>query len=426
MIGINRKSQPEINLLEKFNFQPPEVCTLDNGIPVFQMVTGTQEITKIEFIFKAGSWFEDKALVAKFTNKMLKEGTKSFTSLALNEKIDFYGAHLETSSDKDMAYVVLYSLNKHLMNVLPVLEEVIFHPVFPERELRTRAQNKKQEFIINSEKVKYVARWKFNEMIYGKSHPYGRFFEIGDFDKLNQADLVQFHEKNYSLNNCKIIIAGNVRNDLIALLNQRFGKIHRAQPGSTNGISAIPPGDIQQMHIRRENAIQSAIRIGKVLVNKIHPDYLKLKVLNTLLGGYFGSRLMTNIREEKGYTYGIGSSIVSLQNSGFFFIASEVGSDVTQLAINEIYIELEKLQQDLVSDQELNLVRNYMLGTFLRNLDGPFALSESYKSLIEYGLDSDYFKSFVEIIKSVGPEEIRNLARNYFQKDTLYELKVGI
>lgn len=425
MIGINRKSQPEINLLEKFNFQPPQVCNLDNDIPVFQMITGTQEITKIEFIFKAGSWFEEKPLVAKFTNKMLKEGTQSFTSLELNEKIDFYGAHLETSSDKDMAYVALYSLNKHLMNILPVLEEVIFRPVFPERELITRVQNKKQEFMINSEKVKYVARWKFTELIYGTNHPYGRFFKIEDFDKLNPVDLIQFHEKNYNINNCKIIVAGNIRTDLIPLLNQRFGKIFNKQPGSVNGLNVISSGDNNQVHIRRDNAIQSAIRIGKVLVNKMHPDYLKLKVLNTLLGGYFGSRLMTNIREEKGYTYGIGSSIVSLQNSGFFFISSEVGSDVTQKAINEIYIELEKLQQDLVSDSELNLVRNYMLGTFLRNLDGAFALSESYKSLIEYGLDSDYFKSYVEIIKTVSPEEIRNLARKYFEKGTLYELKVG-
>ncbi|MBM3434856.1 MAG: insulinase family protein [Bacteroidetes bacterium] len=425
MIGINRKTQPKINLLDNFNFQAPEFFKLDNGIPVYQIHTGTQDITKIEFIFKAGSWFEEKPLIAKFTNKMLKEGTRSFTSEQLHEKVDFYGAHLETSSDKDMAYVVLYSLNRHLLNILPVFEEVIFQPVFPEKELSIRIQNKKQEFLINCEKVKYVARWKFNELIFGKSHPYGRFFGISDFDDITSSDLSGFHEKNYTVCNCTIIVAGKVPGNIIALLNQYFGKYHRNPSDNINPENKISPQNKSRVHIHKDNAIQSAIRIGKVLINKMDPDYIKLKILNTLFGGYFGSRLMTNIREEKGYTYGIGSSLVSLQNSGFFFISSEVGSEVTQQAINEIYLEIEKLQDDLVSMKELGLVQNYMLGTFLRNLDGPFALSESYKSLIEYGLDSGYLKNYVHAIKTVKPEELRLLAQKYLDRNTLYEIKVG-
>jgi predicted Zn-dependent peptidase len=425
MEGINRKTQPNINLLDNFNFQVPDIYKLDNGIPVYQIRTGTQPITKIEFIFKAGGWFEKKPLVAKFTNKMLREGTRSFTSEKLHETIDFYGAHIETSLDKDMAYVVLYSLNKHLENILPVLVEVVLEPVFPENELSIRIQNKKQEFLINCEKVKYVARRKFSELIYGKSHPYGRFFDIEDFDHLTNNDLKNFHALHYNIPASSVIVAGNSPGTIISTLNRCFGNFERSSSKRTNDEADILPHKDHRVHIIKDNNIQTAIRIGRIMVNKMHPDYLRLKVLNTILGGYFGSRLMTNIREEKGYTYGIGSSLVSMQNSGFFYISSEVGSAVTDRAIDEIYLEIEKLQNELVSEEELNLVRNYMLGTFLRSLDGPFALSESYKSLIEYGLDSDYFKNYIGIIKSVTAEQIMELARKYLDRNSLYELKVG-
>jgi predicted Zn-dependent peptidase len=425
MIEINRKIQPAINLLDKFDFHQPLVSKLDNKIPVYQLITGTQDITKIEFVFKAGSWFEDKVLVSKFTNKLLKEGTKSFTATTIHETIDYYGAHLETSSDKDMAYVALYSLNKHIDKLLPILEEVIFHPVFPENELLTRIQNKKQEYLINIQKVKYTARWKFNELIFGKSHPYGRFFDAGDFDNLKSLDLMNFHKCHYSAGNCFIIAAGKISDNLLTLLNKHFGKYNDRMSLLNNRSFNIERIKDHKEHIIRDTAIQSAIRIGKVMINKGHPDYLKLKVLNTILGGYFGSRLMTNIREDKGYTYGIGSSIASLQNSGFFFISSEVGSDVTDDAIGEVYHEIGVLQEKKVPEKELNLVRNYMLGSFLRSLDGPFALSESYKNLIEYGLDSNYFRNYIETIKIITPEDIRVMAQTYFKKETLYELKVG-
>ncbi len=422
---INRKVQPSTHLLDKFSFPQPEKTQLDNGIPVYQLNSGTQDITKIEFIFDAGSWFENKALVAKFTNKMLKEGTRSYSAKQIHETIDYYGAHLESSSDKDKATVTLYSLNKHINYLLPVMREVILEPVFPENELLTRIQNKKQEFLINSEKGKYIARWKFNELIFGKSHPYGRFFDTSDFDHLTHQDLLDFHGSHYPINQCKIIIAGKIPVALPALLNELFGGEKNV---SQNPEIISIQNEFQnnrQVHIKKDNAIQTAIRIGKTLVNKTHPDYQKLKILNTILGGYFGSRLMTTIREEKGYTYGIGSGIASMQNAGSFFIASEVGSDVTDNAIEDIYNEIKILQEEKVPANELDLVRNYMLGSLLRSFDGPFALSENLKGLIEYGLDENFFINYIETINNITGNEIMELAQRYLEIESLYELRVG-
>ena len=154
---------------------------------------------------------------------MLKEGTQSFSAAQIHETTDYYGAHLEASSDKDMGYVALYSLNKHLDQLLPVFREVILEPVFPERELPTRIQNKKQEFLVNCEKVKYIARWKFNELIFGNDHPYGKFHDANDFDRLTSLNLANFIRNITKFNNCKIIIAGKIPADLPKILNKYFG-----------------------------------------------------------------------------------------------------------------------------------------------------------------------------------------------------------
>jgi len=376
--------------------------------------TSSQDLVKIELIFKAGRWYEDKLLTANFTNKLLKEGTETLSSAEIANKIDYYGAHLSTSADKDMSYVTLYTLNKHLDFTLPIIADVIMNPSFPEKELDIFRQNKIQNFVVNNEKVKYVAKRKFNGLIFGSTHPYGKAFEKDDFDNIGRDDLIHFHKAHYSARDCKIITAGKIVPDLIERLNNSFEGFNGTDK-ALNGQSYSLEQDSKLLKnkISKKDAVQSAIRIGRVLFNKKHPDFAKLKILNMVLGGYFGSRLMTNIREDKGYTYGIGSAIVSLQHSGYFFIASEVGSDVTQQALQEVYHEIDKLQQDLIPDEELGLVKNYILGSLLRNLDGAFAISDNFKSLVEYGLDFNYYQQFIETVHSITSEELRNLAQLY-------------
>lgn len=425
-MSLDRQIQPKVQFLDGIRPEEPEIVHLDNGIPVYLINTPGQDIIKIELLFEAGKWFENKVLTANLTNKMLKEGTKTKTSAEIAGKVDFYGAHLETSADKDMGYVSLYSLNKHLDNTLPILADVVMNSTFSEDELETLKQNRKQRFIVNNRKVRFVAKRKFNSALFGPQHPYGRVFDETDFGNIVREDVVGFQRNHYTASNCKIIAAGRIRPDFISLLNKHFSAFYSNETSINrkSGLNGLPVPD-NKIRIKKEDAVQSAIRIGRVLFTKKHPDYARMKVLNTVLGGYFGSRLMTNIREEKGYTYGIGSAVVSLQQSGYFFISSEVGADVTEDALREVYLEINKLQQDLVPDEELALVKNYMLGSFLRSLDGAFAMSENFKSLLEYGLDYNYYQGFIDAIKTVTSSEIRDLACKYLDKSKLTELTVG-
>ncbi|MCC6690831.1 MAG: insulinase family protein, partial [Bacteroidia bacterium] len=381
---IDRKTAPISNALEKITIAHAQLHTLDNGINVGIISSGTQDIIKVEFIFNAGVWHQTISLQATCCNAMLDEGTKSKKASEIADAVDYYGAFIEMEANQDWATVTLYSLTKHLEKVLPVLEDVLKNSVFPEEELDILLQNKQQSFFVDEQKVAHVARTRFNAIIFGKESPYTYKLKQDDFNLLKRNHLIDFYNTHYKSNNCKILLSGKVNDAAINLINKYFGGKdwggNSKLPIQTTGVSKP---DLQKKHlIERTDALQSAIRIGRVLFNKLHPDYHAMKILNTVLGGYFGSRLMANIREDKGYTYGIGSRIISLKNEGYFFISTEVGVDVCKAAIKEIYTEVNQLQNNLIPQSELELVKNYMLGDFVRSIDGPFALADKFKKIM--------------------------------------------
>lgn len=422
---INRNSAPDIKQVDKINLIQAQKTVFANGIHAYSINAGTQDLVKIEWIFDAGSKFESMPQVAHATNSLLKEGTVSYTSAEIAEQLDYYGAFLESNCTKDKSHIILYSLNKHLVNVLPILNEILKQAKFPEKEFAVYKQNSKQKLVVNNQKVEVLARHHFSELIFGKQHPYGAITELEHFDQLNLEDIKQFYKHYYTASNCSIVISGLVKEETLQLLNQLFGD------GWDND-KPTPKKEIeftttkQRVHlIEKSDAVQSAIRIGRVLFNRTHPDYFGMQVLNAVLGGYFGSRLMNNIREDKGYTYGIGSAVASLQQGGYFFIATEVGVDVCTSAIQEIYFELKKLREELIPIEELDLVKNYLLGTFVRSVDGAFAMSEKFNSILEYGLGYDYFDAYLHTIRTISPERLQHLAITYLQEKDLIELVVG-
>lgn len=426
MQTIDRKKSPAFNTVEKIEIIKAGEQRLRNNIPVYSINAGTQELIKIEFLFSAGMYQQEIPLQAATVNTMLEEGTSQLNAAQIADKVDYYGAFLETGVSQDSASVVLYTLNKHLKSTLPVVEQVIKDSVFPQLELDTHIRNKKQTFLVNNQKVANVARKRFTELLFGEKHPYGINVKETDFDVINRQYLNDFYSTFYRSNNCKIIMAGKVDDDVLSLLDNHFGgnDWNSIKELSIKSLPIITSAEQEQL-ILKEDAMQSAIRIGKVLFNKTHPDFQSLQVLNTLFGGYFGSRLMSNIREDKGYTYGIGSGIASLQNSGYFFISTEVGVDVCKDALKEIYFEMNRLREELVPEDELELVKNYLLGMFLRSVDGPFAMAERFKGIMEYNLDYDYFDSYIATIKEISASQLRNLANSYFDKDSMIELVVG-
>ncbi len=436
MIELNRAQAPQFTIVEKVEMIKAGIQQLKNKIPVYTVNGGTQDIVKIEFLFDAGIFKQIVPLQAVTVNALIEEGTSKLSADQIADAIDFYGAFLETNIGQDNASIVLYTLNKHLQSVLPIVEQIIKDAVFPQNELDIHLKNKKQQFHVNNQKVANVARKHFSELIFGAKHPYGINVKEADFEIINRSYLNEFYNNFYRSGSCKIILSGKVEESVFTLLDNHFGgndwseytdkmnDLNKQKYLTNNTIPIITSPDREHV-IKKENAMQSAIRIGKVLFNKTHPDFQKLQILNTVYGGYFGSRLMSNIREDKGYTYGIGSGIVSLKNSGYFFISTEVGVDVCQNAIDEIYFEMQRLREELISEEELSLVKNYLLGSFLRGIDGPFAMADRFKGIMEYGLDYDYYDNYIATIRTVSSSQLRDLANVYFDKQSMIELVVG-
>ncbi len=423
---LNRIEAPQYKAPDKLYIPDEEKSYLNNGIPVGYVHGGSQEVCKIDFVFAAGVIQSNKPLVASFTNNLMREGTENYSAFEIAEKVDYYGAFLGQSTNYHHAQVTLYCLSKYLPELLPVMEEIIKRPLFTQHEFDIYLEKKKHEFLVDSEKVKTLAFRRSQEILFTDNHPYGRVAHIENFDLLSVEDIKQFHKQQYASNLCTILVAGQAGEEFLPLLNQYFGGDDWGNQTKENHQLPEPKGAEDSFElVEKADAMQSAIRLVRHMVTKDHPDYLPLQVLNTLLGGYFGSRLMNNLREEKGLTYGISSFIVSFLKAGVFSVATEVVAEKRELAVNEIFSEMETLQTEKVDDEELSRVKNYMLGELLRNLDGPFAVSDAYRGMMGFDIDIQFYHRFVETINKITPDEIQVLAQKYLNRNDFYTVIAG-
>ena len=399
---------------------------LNNGLKVYLLEGGDDEIVKIELVFFAGSYYQSAPLVAFSVANLLRSGTPSRDASAISNAFDFYGTYFHAEVQKDIASFSVFVLQKHLEPILELFGDIVRNPSFPEEETDIFLKKQKQQFLINNQRVQYIARNYFNELLFGQNHPYGFRLESEHFEKVRKQDLVEFHHEYYHPGNAFCIVSGRLPANIRELLRQVLGDDSWAfRAGSMPASYMAESASEKKVMVQRPDVVQSAIRIGRRLFNKAHPDFHRLMITNTLLGGYFGSRLMQNIRQNKGYTYGIGSNLVSLLREGYFFISSEVGVDVCQKALDEVYRELRNLRTIPASESELTAMKAYLAGEYLRSFDGPFAQSQRYKELLAFRMDTSHFEAFLRELKSINAQQIMQIADKYLHEDSMIELVVG-
>jgi zinc protease len=424
---LNRKKAPAIIDAAEFTYKlkPYTLQHLSNGLPVYQIDAGAQDVLQLEMVFYAGNCFEQKTGVAAATNFLLKNGTATKTAFQINEAFDMYGASCSRACYNETATITLHTLSKHIGKALPIINDMLSNAIFAEEELQIFKQNSKQRLAVNAKKCDFVAGRKIDELLYGKTHPYAKYSEATDIDALTQAELVEFYNTFYKKGNCVIFVAGKLPNDLLEQLNENFGALTLAP--ATFMVTDYNTATFKAKKleiVNDETAVQGAIRIAAPFPNRHHEDFKKIMVLNCVYGGYFGSRLMSNIREEKGYTYGIYSYLQNHLQQSAWVISTEAGKDVCKATIEEIYKEMELLRNELVDEEELSIVKNYMLGSILGDLDGPFHIIGKWKNIILNNLTEAYFYESVESIKAIDSVELKNLAEKYLQPENFYELIV--
>lgn len=428
---IDRTQSPRITEAVAFDVRIPEIrtFTLDNGIKAYLVADNEQETLQLEWVFRAGNWFEDANLLAASVNALVKNGTSRHTALQINEMIEYYGAFLSAQCNHEFASLVLHCLARHVGELLPVIREILTEAAFPDSELAIFRQNKKQQLSVNLKKCDFVANQHIDKYLFGENHPYGRYTTMEGYDLLERDALYAFYRKHYTFHDCRIFIAGNAPGDIEAMLNAHFGSDRWGDDAASTGQQRrefpLEPAREKTFRITNDpGGVQGAIRIARPFPNRFHPDVPAMRVLNTVFGGYFGSRLMSNIREDKGYTYGIFSAMYLYDEAGSISVMTEAGREVLEPTVGEVYREMKRLREEPVGEEELSLVRNYMIGSVLGDLDGSFKVIRRWKNLILAGLDEAYFYRTIHTIKTVTAAELQALANKYLLQPDFYELIV--
>jgi predicted Zn-dependent peptidase len=421
---LNRKIIPQTESIKNLKFDRFKSEVTVGGAPIYFHSGGTEPVIKLDLVFKAGYIEQNKTGISSFTASMLSEGTKNKSGKEILNALDFYGSYFQVKSGEDDTVATLYCLEKHLSNCLPLFIEAITESNFPDKALKTLKRNAIQKLKVNQKKNSYICRREFAKNTYGVDHPYGKSNSAENIESIIRDELLEFH-KNYILNNLKYaILSGNFSHETLSQISSQlnFKESEKSVESKRETTPIIQPG---KYFIEKNDSIQAAIRIGKHGLNRNHTDFAAFQLLNLIFGGYFGSRLMKNIREEKGLTYGIYSSHEINKLGSTWYIETEINSKSKNIGIEEIYKEMSILRENKISNEEINIARNYLLGSILKSLDNTLSLSNRMKLNLDYNLEDNYLSNFIEKINNIDSDILLLTAQKYFTDEGLVEMVVG-
>lgn len=408
-----------------FGFRRPERQTLGNGIPLYIMAASGQEVVRVDFVFSVGQWHQAQKLQALFTCRMLREGCRGYTSSSFAERLDYYGAWLELSVAMNRTFVTLYTLKKFFPQTIEMVQQMLFEPTFSEEQFSTIRANNKAQFMVNMQKGDVLAMRALRRSVYGEAHPCGMSAMAEDYDALRTEVLADFYGRYYGSRNCTVYLSGSIDENVTSRIESCFGG---TEWGGSLEVGqrdySLSPAIDKKNFIAHPGAVQCSIRMGSLLMDVKDEDYLPMRVLNTVLGGYFGSRLMKNVREDKGYTYHISSDLVTNTSQVMFMISCEALADKAEEVMAEVKGEMERLRTQLVSDAELHMVRSYMMGEICRNYEGAFSLTDAYIFMDHLGLPQSHIEDTVAAVRATDAARLLQLARRYFDFETLHTVVV--
>ncbi len=399
------------------------VHTCSNGAKIYILNSEEFEVLRVSFVFGAGSVHQDSPFVASATANLLSEGNEEFSSHDIAEKLDYYGSYYDVNIDRDYTYISFCSLSKFVEPTLEVAEQIIIRPSFPEHEVESYCAKRKQRLMIERQRIETKAREEFAKSLFGESHPYGITSAAEDYDTLKRESVVEFYKRYYTAANGFVVCSGKVTDSEFALIERLVEKM----PCGESADAVHLPEVVQRPYhlVEDSAAVQSSIRIGRRLFTRSHPDFLGMQVVATILGGYFGSRLMQSLREERGYTYGVVSAMVNFAAEGYLAVATQVGCEVAADALELIYHEIERLRTEQVSDEELAMVKHIMAGEIMRILDGPFGVADVTIENILCDTDNSIIAENLRLLEQITPTDILRLAKEYLDRETLVTVVAG-
>ncbi|NND31926.1 MAG: insulinase family protein [Saprospiraceae bacterium] len=417
---LKQYKSPPIYQIDQIHFPLPETILLSNGIPVYLIEGGSQDVCKIDFMFDAGRPYEHKRLTATTLAGIIKEGTKTRSAHLIAEETDHCGASISSPFSFDHIHLQLVCLTKHVLTLLPILIDIAREPVFEESELQLFKKRTLQRLAVDLSHNDVVCYRKATELYFGPEHPYGYNSSQTAYLDVQREDLIQHHTAFFGPQNAKIFVAGRLPHDLVSHIEMLTSDW---PSGIVAGMPVFPdPVQGSGVVVDDLNKAQSALRIGRPLFNRNHPDWPGVFLLNTILGGYFGSRLMKNIREKKGLTYGVQSTLESLKFHGYLSISLETERQQVGKVIREIFKEIDILQQSRIPDAELQMAKNYTGGYLLSLMDGPLQILEVLKNNIAEDSPINFTEQLLKKLSDTTADTVMALAQRYLNKEDLYQV----
>ena len=377
---------------------------------IYCFPSGNTELVKIDFLFEAGSAYQTSFLCAAAANKLLSVATKEKDSAQLAEFLDYRGVVVETTNGVQQSVLTVYMLRRFAEEVMPVLGEMLRDPAFDRGDFEVWKERKRVELGVCERQTRERARRLFYECLMGAEHPLGRHASGADVDALRLETVKEHYRKYYSLTDCTVVVSGRIDDYLLALVERYI----TTPTGSERERELLPPapevGEGLRCYAKVLGAVQTTLRMGRVLpLRWWEMDYARFMLLTTLTGGWFGSRLMSNLREEKGYTYGVYARTQIYRGMILFYIATDVAGEVAERAEEEIRKELEGLVQ--VDEGELERVKTVLAADFVRSLDGVFERSTRFCDMQATCVTEQLTENLREALETTTAAELEELAR---------------
>ena len=414
--------RPEIKPITLPRVPQYSTLTTESGAPIYTLHNSTQSVVRVSFVFRAGTSYQSVPFSASAVVNTLTEGTQNFSGREIAEGLDFVGSYYDANIDRDWAVVTFCSLKKFVAETLNIAEEVILRPTFPEREIASYCAKRKEQLHVQRSKPDQLSRELFGKALFGEKHPYGITSHEECYDELTPEILREFYISHYNSSSTFAVICGDFGEEV----EERVRQILNSLPKGEVPTREIPPAEPTPMAKQTmEGAVQSSVKIGIPLFPRTHEDFIPLQVLATAMGGYFGSRLMQNLREEHGYTYGAYAAMINLDRSGYFVMSAEVAGDHTQDAIDEMFGELERIAAEPMSEEELAIVRKIIVGDAMRVFDGPFGAADVTIENIQNDTTNDYTDHFLHKVEQITPAELQRVARQHLQKNACVVTIIG-
>ena len=418
---MDRSIAPEIkNQIEltKLSVQKEIV----NGVEVNYVNGGSAPLLKLELVYNAGSKYQSQPLVASLAFDILRDGSKKINGKAFKEAINGLGVYYGMDVSKDFGTLSFFVLERNLNALLDLIKEVITHPNLPEEEFNRLLQKEKNDFLVDSEKTSFLARQRFAEVLFNESE-YGKVAHYKDFDDIDYQMSKSF-VYDYIVNApFKLLVSGSISIDSKVLFTNFLESLTITSKGTKKEAKKCNPK--KELHTISKDSEQCSVMLGKLLPGKTHTDYHQISITNALLGGYFGSRLMQNIREDKGWTYGIHSTIINYEEATSLVISADVLQDKGDDTLKEIKKEINTLQHELISEKELDILKNYLKGNLLKGFDGAFEQIDRFFSVDSFGLDWSYYDDYIKTLETITPKEIQKISNQYLNWDDFVFVKVG-